>query len=287
MERHGVAAVQFPARPEELLQSRLEINAGGNDAEMIPARAEAALHAEAAAQQQGDLLQEPVALGKAVLAVKKLHAGQIEIEENRLPALAQNGLPGVIGQLEEMRHGGKAGQMVVLNGLQNAALMQGIAQRAGQPLAADCILGIQPLIRIPDVGNARIPHVRDKAPAGMDKLIHAAPAVAGAVNHVEVPAGGDEALHGVCDARGIVRVYKTEDGAVHILVGFCAVFISEQLTKAVRKDERDDPPVQTLKDRKRLGKLFQGRAGLGRKLIAVHGDLTSCGVLGTFGGLSI
>ena len=128
MDGEALAAVQFPAVLKKRFEPLLKAFADRHNAEMVPARAAALLRAEGADQKLRHGLQKPVALGEAVPAVIEFHAGQIQIEEHRHLALAQEGLPGKARELEEMRQAGQARQMVILDGLEDAALVQGVAQ---------------------------------------------------------------------------------------------------------------------------------------------------------------
>ena len=258
-QRQRIAAVQALAGGEQPRQALLDPRLLRQHDEVVLPDAAAVLVAEGRGQKLRQLQQQAVALDEAVFVVVELHAAEVQIEDHRAPAGAQEVCPLRPGQLEEVGHPRQPGQKIVAVGRNDALL------------AALRLLCAGALVRVPDLRKAdALIRVGVDAQRVYVVVIRAARDPR-PIAHVIAPAFGCKVHGGVRDAGDVVRVGVLVHVVIHVVVGLRPVRITEQLAKAVRQYERDDAPVHELIDRK--GNLHPLHQGLlrERKLIFFHG----------------
>ena len=245
---------------------------------MIGADMAAVLVVENPAQQLGEGTQQSVAFREAVLVIVKLHSEDIDIQERGGPSILPDRFPFRFGQLEEIRHAGEPGQIVVTVLLQDAFLVERVVQPTVQLRAAAFL--VLPFRRIPDMSNLR-PRLSDLVLAdGMDDNVVLAPLFLRPVDDVILAALGGKPHGFVGNARDVVRVHFLVHIVIHVVIRLHPILIvPEQFAKPIRKGKGDDLFVHKLIDSIRLLQSFKEELLFLCEFVSIHTQnaALSCG----------
>ena len=259
MNRRHFSVGQRAELMEDRVQLLLQAGAFGEHGKMIPADAAAAFIAERADQDLCEGPENLIARRKAVPGVEKLHAYEVNIQQHGQAAVAQDSVLPFLRQFKEIASVRQAGQKIVVAGFQDALLMQRPVHRPDDFSIRRCILRISAFVRIPHLRKSRSVFRTDMLPDGMHNGIGRAVLPPRAIDHL-IPAALCSKLNGgIGDPGGVIRMRILVHVMIHIIDGFFTIRISQQLTKAVGQNERDNPLINKLIDGKGLTQAFQRR----------------------------
>ena len=222
------------------------------DGKMVLPETGTVLIAEVAGQQIPESPDQLIPFRKAPLVVEGLHPAEVQEENDRLFPAHPYASDAVLRKFEEIGHVGQSGQRVIADLARHAAFPQHLVERAVQTAGAfPFFLFIIPLNGIPHVGQSYACLGIYMPALSMN---HGNPAVVfrpGTVDDVIFPALGGKAEGSVGNTAHIVRMGRAVHVIIHDEISLFPVFKAEQVQKAFGQDERINPSVDELIDRKR------------------------------------
>ena len=184
-DRQTASVVELPGVGKQQLQPLRDAGPLGQNNKVVLGKMPAVLMTEITRQNPPERLKKAVALGKAVFLVIKLHAVEVNVEQDRVFVPGIQPSPAGFRQFEEIAHAGKPRQVVVKALIQHALTPDGPAERAVQrPVPVDDPLPVFPLIRIPDIGKLGSVACGYMFSHGMDQAVAVASAFPAAVDDV-------------------------------------------------------------------------------------------------------